>query len=254
MIINIGFTRRVLIMLIFVFVVFYVGTMAVTEFASYADSKNVILPGKVPVENLSSKVWLSKWWIWFTSIPDDIHPVEKYPDVKRCSSMQNGPVYFLPNYQPPITHNYECEIPHGYKILLPLTTTECENGGVEGKMDDRELKDCAFNIMTPLQNIQVTLDGMQVKVDGLGPPIETDYFNVTYPKNPLKIWGPINPGTYRSIASGYYLFLNDLSLGKHYIHLKIVDLLKGRESYELPSEANYDLTDKIRITNTEYDF
>ena len=241
MIIDISFNSRHFTLLIFMFVVFYVGSLIVTEFASYAASNNITLPGKAPVENLSSKVWLAKWWTWWTGIPDDIHPVNKYPDVKRCSSMQNGPVYFLPNIIPGTKVNYECEIPHGNKILLPLTTTECENGGVEGKMDDRELKDCAFNIMTPVQNIQVALDGKQVNVDGLGPPIETDYFNVSYPSNPLKIWGPINPGTYRAIASGYYLFLSDLSPGKHNIQTKVVDLLKGRMSFELPAEVNYDL-------------
>lgn len=241
MIIDISFNPRHFTLLIFLFVVLYVGPMAVTEFASYADSNNITLPGKAPVENLSSKVWLSKWWAWFTSIPDDIHPINKYPDLKRCSSMQNGPVYFLPNIQPGNKYNYECEIPHGYKILLPLTTTECENGGVEGKMDNSELKDCAFNIMTPVQNIQVTLDGMQVNVDGLGLPIETDFFNITYPSNPLKIWGPINPGTYRALASGYYLFLSDLTPGKHNVQTKVVDLLKGRMSFELPAEGNYDL-------------
>jgi len=241
MIIKVIFSSRQSALLICLFTVFYFASLTVTGFSSYPDSKNVILPGKAPVENLSSKVWLSKWWTWLASIPDDIHPLNKYPDVKRCSSMQNGPVYFLPNPQPGNKFNFECEIPHGHKILLPLTTTECENGGVEGKMDDKELKDCAFNIMTPLQNIQVTLDGMQVNIDGLGPPIETDYFNVTYPKNPLKIWGPINPGTYRAIASGYYIFLNDLSPGKHNVQTKVVDLLKGRMSFELPAEANYDL-------------
>jgi len=53
--------------------------------------------------------------------------------------------------------------------------------------------------------------------------------------------GPINPGTYRAIASGYYLFLNDLSQGKHNIQTKVVDLLKGRMSFELPAEGNYDI-------------
>ena len=55
-------------------------------------------------------------------------------------------------------------------------------------------------LLQRIKNIQVTWDGKQVNVaiDILGPPIETDYFNVELSKKSAKnLGGPIDPRTYR---------------------------------------------------------
>jgi hypothetical protein len=73
----------------------------------------------------------------------------------------------------------------------------------------------------------------------------TGFYNVTYPANPIDIWGPIKPGTYRAIATGYFLFLHDLSPGKHNITLHVVDLLKGNEGppprFDPPRDFSFDI-------------
>jgi hypothetical protein len=175
--------------------------------------------------------WVAKWWTWWAGIPIDKHPVKDYSDPERCSVMQNGPVWFLPDIIPGQGKiNYNCNVPLGKALLLPITTTFCEKSpkGTCGHMlTDNELTAAADNILTPIKNMQVTIDG--VKIDLSKSVIKTDFFNLTFPENPIDIWGPIDPGTYRAIATGYFLFLYDLSPGEHNIELRVVDLLKGNE-------------------------
>ena len=59
--------------------------------------------------------------------------------------------------------------------------------------------------------------------------VKTDFFNITIPENPIDIWGKINPGIYKALATGYFVFLHKLSAGEHNIEMRVVDLLKGNE-------------------------
>ena len=175
-----------------------------------------------------------------------MHPLKKYPDAERCSAMQEGDVWFLPNVIPGTGKvNYQCNVPFGKIIMLPVSMTECD-WGTEGVMKDQELKDCAFNINTPLNQIEVSIDGVKIDTSKLGAPIKSDFFNVTYPLNPLDVFGPVKPASYKAIAEGYVLFLHDLPLGKHSINTKVVDVLKGKEfegqTGEPPIEANYEIS------------
>jgi hypothetical protein len=141
--------------------------------------------------------------------------------------MQDGPVWFLPDVvtgKGDISQN--CTIPHGKAILLPITTTNCERG-IEGNLTDNELAQCADNILTPVNNMMVKVDGKNVDVSKSN--AKTSFFNVTFPENPVGIFGTVKPGTYKGTATGYFLFLHDLSPGKHEIDLRVVDLLKGKE-------------------------
>jgi hypothetical protein len=171
--------------------------------------------------------WIEKWWIWWAGIPIDKHPVKDYSDAERCSIMQDGPVWFIPGEG---KINYNCTVPLDRAVLLPITTTFCEKaprGTCGNLITDAELETSADNILTPNKNMQVMVDGVKVEVSGL--PIKTGFFNLTFPENPIDIWGKVEPGMYRTIATGHFLFLHDLSPGKHQIELKVVDLLKGNE-------------------------
>ena len=94
-------------------------------------------------------------------------------------------------------------------------------------MTDTEIVECADNILTPLTNMKVVVDGKNMDLEGSL--VKTDFFNFTIPENPIDIWGKINPGTYKALATGYFVFLHDLSLGEHNIEMRVVDLLKGNE-------------------------
>ena len=66
-----------------------------------------------------------------------------------------------------------------------------------GSMTDTEIVECANNILTPLNNMKVTVDGKNVDLEGSL--VKTDFFNITIPENPIDIWGKINPGTYKAL-------------------------------------------------------
>ena len=171
--------------------------------------------------------WVTKWWTWWVGIPIDKHPANDYSDSERCSVMQNDPVWFLPDIIPGEGKiNYNCNVPLDKAILLPVTTTFCDSG-TTGPMTDTEIAECADNILTPLNNMKVTVDENDIDLKGLL--VKTDFFNFTIPENPIDIWGTIKPGVYKALATGYFVFLHDLSLGEHNIEMRVVDLLKGNE-------------------------
>jgi hypothetical protein len=208
---------------------------------SATNTDNVIFPTNSSLHGVPYKEWLVKWWVWRSGIPQDMHPEEKYPDVKRCSAMQDGPVWFMPVVSPGKGEvNYKCEIPLGKDIMLLLSPTSCDIG-VEGYLSDQGLQGCADNIRTPLNNIEVSVDGKKVNVDQLGKPILTDFFNVTYPTNPLTVWGPIKPGTYRAMAEGLFLFLHGLAPGKHIVETNVADILKGKDLPEPPAIGTFEI-------------
>ena len=210
--------------------------------ASAASSDHVMFPSNSTLHGLSFKDWAAKWWVWWAGIPNDIHPVQKFPDAARCAAMQNGPVWFMPSAQSGEGEmNFQCNIPQGKDIMFDLSATECENGGVEGTMTDDELRTCAFNINTPLSNIEFILDGTKIDVGKLGQPLQSDFFNIAYPENPVTIWGPVKPGTYRALSEGYYLFLHDLPPGKHIVKYKVADILKGSTVQEPPTIGTFDI-------------
>lgn len=111
-------------------------------------------------------------------------------------------------------------------------------------MPDSQLADCADNILTPVSNIMVTVDGKKVDVSGSYD--KSDFFSVTFPQDPVAFWGEIKPGTYRAIATGYFLFLNDIAQGEHTIDMKVVDSLTGNEGpppkFDPPREATFKIS------------
>lgn len=185
--------------------------------------------------------WIGKWWTWWLGIPNELHPTNNYSDSKRCSTMQNGPVWYLPDILPGKGKiEYTCNVPLGKAILVPLTTTICETGG-ESSLTDTELAQCADNILTPVSNIVVNVDGRKVDVSKSF--YKTGFFNITFPQDTVHFWGNTEPGSERGIATGYFLFLHDLPKGEHIIEMKVVDLLKGNEGpppkFDPPREATF---------------
>lgn len=221
---------RLLIPVLFIILLGWNGIIT-TVATTASPNFDIFTVGSSPYGSPYSE-WVSKWWAWWVGIPIDKHPVKDYSDPERCSIMQNGPVWFLPDIIPGQGKiNYNCNVPLGKAILLPITTTFCEKApkGTCGPMlTDNELAEAADNILTPVKNMEVIVDGTKIDLSGSSL-VKTDFFNFTFPENPVDIWGPIDPGTYRAIATGYFLFLHNLSPGEHNIELRIVDLLKGNE-------------------------
>jgi len=183
--------------------------------------------------------WIGKWWGWWFGIPNDVHPVYNYSDTKRCSVNQEGPVWFLPDVlyaEGPV--KVTCNVPLGKSILLPLTTTIAERA-IETEAKCPDLAVCADNIDTPPSNINVAVDG--VKVDASKLKGKTGLFNVTFPDNAVQKFGPVRPGTYPGMATGYFLFLHDLPAGTHNIKMTVADVIKPSPIAEPPREGSFDI-------------
>lgn len=198
---------------------------------------------------------LAKWWVWWNAIPNDEHPgmdesTKYYVDAVKCSKLQNGSVWFLPDILPGLSKSItvKCEIPKNVDIMIPISMTECNNGRegrIEGRdLSDQELKDCAFNIETKLTDIKLSVNETTLDVSMLGNPIKTDFFNVTYPQNPLEIWGAgyIKPGVYKAIAEGYFIILHGLSPGNYKIGFQVTDKLTLQVNPDPPREAIYEIS------------
>jgi len=188
--------------------------------------------------------WIGKWWTWWLGIPDSLHPTNNYSDTKRCSVMQDGPVWYIPDIIVDVgTVTANCDVPFGKAILVPLSTTICETGG-EPSMTDTELAQCADNILTPVSNIDVNVDGRKVDVSKSFD--KSGFFNFTFPQDPVRFWGDTKPGPERGIATGYFLFLHDLPRGEHDIKFSVVDLLRGKEGppprYENVREGSFKIS------------
>jgi hypothetical protein len=179
--------------------------------------------------------WMANYWTWWLGIPDHMHPASNYTDSNRCSAMQNGSVWFLPDIVPgkSNTIEYSCSVPSGKAILLPITSTECDKNTPDTKDSTYEelATVCADNILTSPSQMEVKVDNSKVDVSkSLFD--KTGFFNVTYPQDPVNFWGAIGPGTFKGFATGYFLFLHDLPPGKHTIDLKVTDQLKGKTAPE----------------------
>lgn len=210
------------------------------------SSNHVVFPDNSTLHGIPYKEWIVKWWQWWLGIPHGMHPGEVHPDAKRCSALQDGPVWFLPSASPDgnVT-KYQCDIPSGKDIMVYLSSSECEIGGMERLLTDEEIKTCAFNIKTPLNNINAILDNTTIGINRLGDVIKTDFFNVTYPHDPLSIYGEgIKPGTYRAVGSGYFIFLHDLPPGKHILKTVVNDILEGKMTPEPTATALIELNIK----------
>lgn len=214
------------IILLFVFTTLLSGnilTLAIANLDKFAIDSS---PYGIPYNN-----WLEKWWTWWISIPVDKHPYYDPSDPERCSMMQDGPVWFLPDITPGKKLDYNCNIPFGKSILIPVSVTFCEKNikGTCGTIQtDKELLDKTDNVRTFLEHMEVEIDGIKIPLDG--PPVKTGFFNITVPNPPpLEIWSEIKPGTQKTAASGYFLIIRDIPEGEHVINLKVLDLLAGNE-------------------------
>jgi len=169
--------------------------------------------------------WLAKWFGWWVAIPDKMHPYYDAGNPEKCSLKQSGPVWFLP----PISeggpdNNFQCNVPIGKDIMIPISITECDPTGDEVDTDKSYI-DCVRNLETTHDSIAIDVDGKSLDSKRLEP-IMSKFFNVTYPNDPVQFFGTLKPGTYRALIGGFFAVLNGLPAGDHNINFRVVDTLK----------------------------
>jgi hypothetical protein len=180
--------------------------------------------------------WLAKWWQWNFNISPSEHPRDHYSP-QRCSINQTGPVWFLPDILKG-REERSCNVPEGVAVLVPLLTGFCDDDNTDPLLKtDEGLRKCAmegneYGIVT------ASLDGQSLQnLDQYR--TQTSFFNLTVPKDN---WCNCVPGTWKTMADGFFVFLKPLQFGKHDLILKTNVVNPTSPSYNYVAEAVYHLT------------
>jgi hypothetical protein len=178
---------------------------------THADSIN---PGVFSKDSapygIPYKEWITRWWQWHISIPKEDHPWNDSTG-EKCAVGQEGPVWFL-NY-PPGKVELTCAMPPGKAILFPILSAECDYGT---ENTDAEVRKCATE-GNEFGVISATIDG--VRLQNLEQyRIQSDFFNITIPEDNIY---DADPGTFKAMVDGFFVFLEPLPAGRHDIRFTV---------------------------------
>lgn len=201
--------------------------------------------------------WIGKWWQWHVSLPNKvneqdktnlslIHPREAYSPEKCAWNQNDNNVWFLADgrnlglFEFTNPEIRKCTVPHDKALLVQIYGGGCDFS--EGWKTDEELKDCV-NIGLDTVEFTAKVDGVQVmssenRDDFLPNP---NLFNITFTSDNVY---DAEPGTYRAMANGYFLFLKPLGIGNHTVEFKEEYIEPGFEGQ--PSSQN-------RLSNVVYE-
>jgi hypothetical protein len=160
--------------------------------------------------------WSANWWRWLCSIPKDQNPAMDDTGKNGGQNQNNPNVWFLAG-----TTGGSAErtytIPSGKAILLPIVNYECsfaEEPGKDEKGIANEVSTFVDNIN--IKELQASIDGNELE-DKYRLRMKSPLFNVTFPRN--NIWG-VQDGNTQAVSDGYWVFIEDLPVGKHKIHVR----------------------------------
>ena len=236
-----------LIMVVTIIMVFVTGAPSLFAHAQTTPFK--LLSPDSSAFNTSYGDWVAKWWQWSVNIPLEGHPRDSYSP-EKCSINQNGSVWFLPDILAG-EEQRSCTIPNGTAVLIPIITGACWNDGNPQFMNDEQLKNCSME-GNDGTFAAVTINGINIE-DSLLERIQSPYFNLTIPKDS---WTRYNEdtsgrifecsicpvGTFRSIADGYFLFLEPLVNGEYDIKITHDTLANSNPEYRHAASLTYHLT------------
>jgi len=185
-----------------------------------------ILPPDSVVYGRTYSEWSAEWWQWAFSIPVATHPLFDNGD---CSVGQSGPVWFLGGSFVSNTDVRSCTVPAGTMLFFPILNGEdsnVEESFANGCSDPVfgstivGLRKCATAGQDGL-SLKATIDGFSVPNIANKFRFESPAFSFSLPDDNLlkaTTGNPYAAGTYLSVGDGYYLMLEPLGLGKHFIH------------------------------------
>ncbi len=179
------------------------------------------------------KAWIAKWWQWNIGVPTDMHPRFDYTPGK-CAANQSGPVWFLSDLAASGNEVRACTIPAGKAILFPILSGQCDYGIKEVERNDDKLVECAVE-GNEFSTIKAWVDGNELK--NLKDYRSTsDFFNITIPADNIF---EADPGTFRSVVDGFFVFLEPLSPGEHEIKFYDRVLNPIEQGYNHEKEVTY---------------
>lgn len=177
--------------------------------------------------------WASSWWQWHISLPSSVNP--KNVDVHTCPVFTNGNVSFLDHSEEGKTE-VTCNIPANTAVFTTILSGECDSDEMK-TMAEAPILECAKE-GGDFSESAIMLDNVQLK--NYESRITTKFFNITIPEDNVYM---VNPGTFKAVVDGYFLFLKPLPIGEHNLNIKV--------DVKDPSDPNftsgYDATLKLIV-------
>ena len=218
---------------VFIIMVAYVGTFSAYGSSSFSPP-DTFLKGSTPY-GVSYEDWITKWWQWNMQIPKEQHPVIN-PDLTKCPVGESGNVSFLTHSLQGKTE-YNCTIPAGNAIMLPISTGECTSDEA-GSSAPADMIKCATEGDKYL-TFDVTVDG--VRLNGLDQNYAiSDIFNMMVLENNFL---DLKPGQWQAGSGGYFAFLKPPPVGDHEVSVSARVTNPIDPSYNF----NYDTTYRLKV-------
>jgi hypothetical protein len=222
-----------------------------------------IVPPGNDVSGESQLFWAQAWWQWALEIPAANNPLT---DTTGADAGVNnsGPVFFLAAFisvngsgGPDMdTVSRTITVPEGKPVFFPVINSFFVPINGNGTANTSPCPSpltltCAINAasFTEFENMAVQLDGTTLLDNSqieTYRQMSTSYFSFDLPgttvpsENVLGVTGPIAPGANTWTQDGFYITLDDLSVGTHILHFhgEGVSLAGGPISLDVTDTLN----------------
>jgi hypothetical protein len=212
--------------------------MSILVFSTFAlagaqkNTKDLLYPLGSEVNGIPFKNWPIEYWKSYLAEYDN-----KTTDIKdNCYSINHSSVAFLVNPFRISKATYNCNFDTNTSFFFPLFSEECDYAETHG---DQNLLDCVVE-NNQFAKGKIYVDG--VELTDLQPyHIKSDFFNLNLTSN-----NPFGsqPGVYRALIDGLWIFLKPLPAGDHEIKYSMVQI-KPTHDNDYASEIIY----KMKIAN-----
>ena len=157
--------------------------------------------------------WSATWWQWAVLTPTEKSPLKDNIGV-NCAQSQSGPVWFLAGTFGGAAVR-TCTIPAGKAVMFPIYNAECSYVEYPQYKTESELRACAKDQADKVTNLDASIDGLKIEDLQQKYRAQSPLFDLKLPNN--NVFG-LSPGPTKSVADGFWIILQPLSVGKHELH------------------------------------
>jgi hypothetical protein len=213
--------------------IFFIGVYGLLNLLNTTAYSSSLDKGIYPIHSdpygKSYGEWLAKWWQWVTSLPTSGSQELGTPSDNCIVGKDDPNVWLLSSEGSGGSLQYECTIPIGKALFIPILAGECDYLSDPSLKTESQLRDCASSGIQGAA-LEAKLDGVELR----NPEIYRAYsplFEITIPQE--NDWGGPS-GVTKAVADGYYVILEPLSVGRHTFEFSVSILgnpLLGIDSY-----------------------
>jgi hypothetical protein len=232
-----------------------IGAVALTFVgAQHAWADVQVVPPGNDVAGQSQLFWAQAWWQWALGIPSPSNPLTDATGA-NAGVDNNGPVFFLAGNQGGASAR-TITVPVGKPIFFPVINSFYVPINGDGTFNPSPCPSpltlaCAIQVVSFTQ-----AEKMAVQIDGT-PTLDnaeieqhrqtsTSYFSVALPAdNVLGVTGPIEAGANTWVQDGFYITLDNLSVGTHMLHFQ------GEGQSPAGGSISLDVTDTLNVVVPE---